>query len=608
MPAPTSLTGRTREAGSRFLSTLAQTVKLISLYKVGHPVPASSVQETWNNLHELFTVTGWDELAVGLEGGRWILNSSTLEESGGPLELLSIVFRSHALTSVTFGSAAKLYELSAFCEMASTPPNRAYQTDASVFLKERGVKHVTVNVEQFVRARRVRQPASALIESPLAGIARRQPSPAGAGGPGAPGGGGPGGGGDGAGVAGGFGSFIKSLVDKAIPDPQERGQLYGEAVRLVEQALARHVSEATHKLLEEKQGAINERMRTENVLAKVADGKVVVDKQGRVLMMDSVAEGIAGKTLSDVAGKPLRESLGSGEQVLAMAKDLVLPTDGPVSSEVDVSGADEVVRAFRQSLALVQDEHGRTLGTYAVPPYATKLKEAMQLQESFIANVTHDLKAPLASICSALEILSVKLGKELGSEDAGFIDISLRNSRQLRQMIDEILDFSKIRSGAMAVNPEPAEPAALLKEAADALRPLAQSRSLTLRAEAPAPGLPRVLADRGRLVQVLANLVSNAVKFTPEGGSIVVSASDGAPARPGAVVFSVRDTGCGISPADQKRIFEKFAQAAGPNRREGVGLGLSIARELVTRHQGELWVESEPGKGATFSFSLPTAP
>jgi hypothetical protein len=151
MPAPTSLTGRTREAGSRFLTSLAQTVKLISLYKVGHPVPASSVQETWNNLHELFTVTGWDELAVGLEAGRWIFNTATLEESGGALELLSIVFRSHALTSVTFGGPVKLYELSAFCEMASTPPNRAYQTDACL-PQERGVKHVTVNVEQFVRA------------------------------------------------------------------------------------------------------------------------------------------------------------------------------------------------------------------------------------------------------------------------------------------------------------------------------------------------------------------------------------------------------------------------------------------------------------------------
>lgn len=595
MPGATTLNGRTREASARFLTALAQTIKVVSLYKVGHPVPTSAIQETWNHLHELFTVTGWGELAVGLEGGRWVVNTSTLEDSGGALELLSMVFRSHALTSVTFEPAVRIYELTAFCEMASTPPNRAYETDASELLKERGVKHVKVNVEHFVRARRVRQPASAVIESPLAALARRPaaaPSSAAQ---------------DHArGPAGGFGGFIKSLVDKAIADPQERGKLYGEAVRLVEQALNRHVSEATHKLLREKQGAINERMRTEHVLAKVADGKVVVDKDGRVLMMDSVAEGIAGKALSDVAGKPLRESLADGDQVLAMAKDLVLPKDGPVSSVVDVSGNDEVAQAFRQSLALVQDEQGRTLGTYAVPPYVTKLKEAMKMQESFIANVTHDLKAPLASICSALEILDKKLGKELTEEDSAFIDISLRNSRQLKQMIDEILDFSKLRSGKLNVAPVPLEPGALVSEAVDALRPLAQSRSLTLTGAPTPDGLPRVLADRARVVQVLANLISNAVKFTPEGGRVTVSVADGGPGRQGTAVFSVSDSGCGVALEDQKRIFEKFAQAPGQGRREGVGLGLSIAQELVTRHRGELWMESEPGNGSTFSFSLPT--
>ncbi|TBR24756.1 hypothetical protein EPO15_03475, partial [bacterium] len=173
MPGATTLSGRTREASARFMTALAQTIKVISLYKVGHPVPTSAIQETWNHLHELFIVTGWDELAVGLEGGRWIVNTSTLEDTGGALELLSMVFRSHALTSVTFESPVRIYELTAFCEMASTPPNRAYETDASELLKERGVKHVKVNVEHFVRARRVRQPASAMIESPLAGLARR---------------------------------------------------------------------------------------------------------------------------------------------------------------------------------------------------------------------------------------------------------------------------------------------------------------------------------------------------------------------------------------------------------------------------------------------------
>ena len=116
-----------------------------------------------------------------------------------------------------------------------------------------------------------------------------------------------------------------------------------------------------------------------------------------------------------------------------------------------------------------------------------------------------------------------------------------------------------------------------------------------------------MLADRRRALQILNNLVSNAIKFTPEGGRVTLSASLGGPERDGAVVIKVHDTGCGIPPDEQKRIFQRFSQGR-TERREGVGLGLAIARELVQQHRGELWVDSEPGRGATFSFTLPLAP
>ena len=106
------------------------------------------------------------------------------------------------------------------------------------------------------------------------------------------------------------------------------------------------------------------------------------------------------------------------------------------------------------------------------------------------------------------------------------------------------------------------------------------------------------------MLQVLNNLVSNAIKFTPEGGSITLSAAPGGDERPGTVVVKIRDTGCGISREDQNRLFERFSQGQA-ERREGVGLGLAIARELVLQHRGELWVESDLGHGSTFSFTLP---
>ncbi|PIR15402.1 MAG: hypothetical protein COV48_14550 [Elusimicrobia bacterium CG11_big_fil_rev_8_21_14_0_20_64_6] len=148
----------------------------------------------------------------------------------------------------------------------------------------------------------------------------------------------------------------------------------------------------------------------------------------------------------------------------------------------------------------------------------------------------------------------------------------------------------------------------LLRECVQALMPWARSKKIALRVE-PDPdkkALPQVLADRRRIEQVLNNLTSNSLKFTPEGGEITLSAAAGDDAHPGTVVVRVKDTGCGIEADERERLFERFAQGKS-SRREGVGLGLTISKELILQHRGELWVDSEPGHGATFSFTLPQA-
>lgn len=595
-------TPRSLEACRRFLKDIGQAVKLVSLYKANHPVPASAISRAWQDIHDLFAETGWPEAAFSVTGGRWVANDSVVADSAQAFEILAIAFRSHALQSVTIKPEVRLYELQSLCELGATPPNQAYETDAGDFLKERGVRHIQVNIEEYARIRRVRPPASPLIQSPLArpgngGAAPAAPPvPAATGGPR---------------QGQGFGTFIKSLVDKAIDDPGERAQLYAEAVRLVEAALARHVSQATHAMMRDKQVVVNERMRAEHVLSRVAQGKVTVDQEGRVLMMDPAAEEIAGKPLSSVAGKPILESLGTGQKVVALSEDLIIPENRPVSEQVNTSGSVEVREAMRQSLALVQDERGRLVGTYAELPAAAKFREAMRMQEEFVANVTHDLKAPLTSICSALELLTQRLGTSLGEEDAGFLDICRRNSDTLRDMIGEILDFSKLRSGRLEVKPKPAALAAIFRESIESLRPWAQSRKLSLSAGG-AEGsarLPPVLADAPRVVQVLNNLISNAIKCTPEGGAIEVRAAAGAGEETGKAVVSVSDTGCGIPEPDQKRLFEKFVQVSSDGRRrEGTGLGLAIVRELVERHGGKVRLESAVGRGSTFSFTLPFAP
>lgn len=585
------------ESCRRFLKDLGQAIKLVSLYKATHPVPVSAIQRVRQDLHDLFAESGWASASFSAPGGRWLANETVVADSAQAFELLAIAFRIHALQSVTFKPEVRLYELQAFCELGATPPNQAYESDAGDFLKERGVRQILVNVEEYVRARRVKAPASSLIQNPLARPAGGPPAAA------TPGVGPP--------QGQGFGSFIKSLVDKAISDPGERAQLYTEAVRLVESALSRHVAEATSRLVRDKQVVLNERIRAENVISRVAEGKVIVDQEGRVLMMDPAAEEIAGRPLSEVAGRPILESLGTGEKIVALSQDLIIPENRPVSDEVKTAGDESVRDALRQSLALVQDEQGRLVGTYGELPAAAKFREALRMQEEFVANVTHDLKAPLTSICSALELLTERLGRGLGEEESGFLEICRRNSETLKDMIGEILDFSKLRSGKLGVKPKPVALSAVIQESIESLRPWAQSRKLALMAGEleTAAALPPVLADPPRAVQVLNNLISNAIKCTPECGSIVVRAGAGSGENAGMAVVSVADTGCGIPEPDQKRLFEKFAQVSSDGRRrEGTGLGLAIVRELVAGHGGKVWLKSEVGKGSVFYFTLPFAP
>ncbi len=574
-----------------FLKSFAQTVKLISLYKASHPIPLSAQQQSWQLLQDLLTESGWTQVTFSMTGGRWVANEQVVADSEHAYELLAVVFRCHALISLTFLSECRIFEFAALCQLASTPPNRAYQTDAEHFLKEQGCRHIQANVEEFVRQRRVHLPASAIVQNPLAALSAPVPKPESAK----------------AEPGQGFGSFIKSLVDQAVDDPRERVKIYSEAVRHVRQALARHVSEATHRLLLEKQGVVNERMRAESVLTCVGDGKVVVDQNGRVLMMDTAAEQIVGRPLADVVGKQILESLETGEQFVALSKDLVLPSNRPISEEMQTSGGPEVLSAFRQSVAVVHDEQGRVVGTCAVLPHAAKFRETQKMQDDFVANVTHDLKAPLTSICSALEVLNRELGTRLKEEEAEFLDICVRNSQTLREMIDELLDFSKIRSGQMTLNASSTAVEPLLNECVETLTPWARAKKLRL--EVDSSDVLRehasVLADRRRVLQILNNLISNAIKATPEGGRVSVSALRGEANHAGHIVLLVADTGCGVSVADQPHIFERFTQGSNGQRQGGVGLGLAIAHDLVTLHRGQLWLESEPGRGSTFFFSLP---
>ena len=229
----------------------------------------------------------------------------------------------------------------------------------------------------------------------------------------------------------------------------------------------------------------------------------------------------------------------------------------------------------------------------------------MRDQRDLLVDVTHELRAPLSSTSVALQILKSELGAGLSLKQAHFLAVALSNCDRMAGMIDGILDSAKFESGHMTLLPKPVKPWKAAEEAIDSLRPLAHKKKLSLTLLV-LGDLPLVYADAERTMQILVNLLSNAIKFTPAGGRIEVMLSKRVEGGSTFVQCGVSDTGPGIPQADHQRVFEKFAQSSAPElRRGGTGLGLSIAKELVRLQNGRMWLNSEPGRGSTFSFTLP---
>jgi signal transduction histidine kinase len=230
-------------------------------------------------------------------------------------------------------------------------------------------------------------------------------------------------------------------------------------------------------------------------------------------------------------------------------------------------------------------------------------QEAVRWREELLAVVSHDLKTPLLVVRLNAEMLleAARPAAEERRPAQLHLELILSAVEQMRDLIGGILDRARVQGMPMPLAPEPLEVEVLFRQATEVLRPLALDKSQALVVEV-APGPLRVRADRERTLQVLSNLVGNAIKYTPKGGAITL----GARRLDGMVRISVKDTGPGIAPKDVPHLFERFWRATGVLER-GTGLGLTIAKSIVEAHGGALWVETREGAGSTFFFTLPVA-
>ena len=221
---------------------------------------------------------------------------------------------------------------------------------------------------------------------------------------------------------------------------------------------------------------------------------------------------------------------------------------------------------------------------------------AVRARDDILAIVSHDLRTPLSTIGISLAIIEAAQGDPLTRAQAGIIRRAIGN---MSRLIQDLQDVNQIAAGQFVVSPKVVEVEAILEEARTALAPLAEHKGQHLDI-ARLAGTGAVVADRGRVGQVLANLVGNAMKFTPEGGHIALAVEPGERE----VLFRVTDTGPGIEAQDVPHIFDRFWQVR-RLRRGGVGLGLAITKGIVEAHGGRIWARSTPGLGSEFSFTLP---
>lgn len=381
----------------------------------------------------------------------------------------------------------------------------------------------------------------------------------------------------------------------SVPSPEELKELYAIRERFKSE-LDRRVQEVKQHYETENKHLTFEKEKMDSVMRHVGDGVVVVGNDGNILMANPAAEKLLGQHGQAIIGRTLKETI-KDEHSLVLSK-------GSAESvvEIEVAGKNsETRRTLRASNAVIEDRDGLTIGMVSVLSDITRMKEMEQLKSDFVANVSHELRSPLVAIQKNLMVILDKTAGEINDNQKVFLSLAKENVARLTRLINDLLDLSKIEAGKMELKKVRTDLAALVRQAVMSFSGWFSEKHITSGLDLP-PQPVELDLDPDKITQVLNNLLSNALKFTPAQGKIMVALRASSP-----VEVSVADTGYGIAPKDILRIFNKFEQVGARHAGEvnGTGLGLSLAREIVEKHGGKIQVKSEVGKGSTFLFTLP---
>ena len=362
-----------------------------------------------------------------------------------------------------------------------------------------------------------------------------------------------------------------------------------------------------------------QKSRFETVLNTIMDGVIMVDAEGKILMVNPKACEIFGIPNQEMTQLHLADLMERFRRLVVNPEELdgkisVLRSNPGTTAEVTFEFKDPSYGAIRLYSVPLYGADGSLLGRVATSLDISKEKEIDRLKREFISTVSHELRTPLTSIKGSLGLIAGGAVGEVTPDMRELLQIAQNNTERLIRLINDILDVFKIESGRIRLRPAPISLGDCIQRALAATEPYADKTRIRVEAEIP-DDLPPVLADAQRVDQVLINLLSNAIKFSPPGEAVTVSArvtvashgeSSAQEGRPW-VEVAIQDRGKGIPEPFLQRIFNKFEQVDSSATREhgGTGLGLTISRAIIEQHGGKIWVESQMGVGSTFYFTLP---
>ncbi|MGB9929292.1 MAG: response regulator [Methanosarcina sp.] len=423
-----------------------------------------------------------------------------------------------------------------------------------------------------------------------------------------------------------IGAGCKHLLDKEVVSRIVAIEKYVDKVGKNEDYSPHHVidgddelsrlNSGINRMLDRLEAASNKVKAQEHekkvILNSLSEHVIFVDLQLKIVWANKASLDYMGLKLEEVAGREY-------EKVFATLEDnqgkcflrKALESGNEKSGEITTSDG----RVWAISASLIKDEQGKITGLLQTGLDITVHKRseekliqakleaeaASRTKSEFLANMSHELRTPLNSIIGFSDILLEQVFGELNERQLKYINNISTSGKHLLELINDILDLSKVEAGKMELHYSEFSINAVFAEVRTVLTPLAQEKSLEI--DFNIESVETLEADRSRLLQILYNLVSNAVKFTPEGGKVSVLCKKSGNRG----LISVTDTGIGISPEDQKKLFQPFMQLDASTSKQycGTGLGLALVKKIVALHEGDIWVESDIEKGSTFTFAIP---